>query len=135
MRLPALALALIAFASAPQALAQSNVVDGVVPAGQPTILSSHVLTSQSGCSAAAMPRMYASRRPRNAKISFRRQRVPLDDIKASCAGKTAMGIVVVYTPNPGFRGEDVFTISPRNSRNPSQVIVGNRARTFSLTVR
>ena len=133
-RLFPLALLLAAFAAQPAA-AQSNPVEGVVPADQSTVLSSHVLTSRSGCSGVQIPRMRVARRPAHGTISFRRESVPLDNIKPMCAGRSATGIVVVYTPNRGYRGLDVFTISQRSSLDPNNVIVGNRSTTFSLTVR
>lgn len=126
---------LLAALTAQPAIAQSNPVQGTVPANQSTVLSSHVLTSRSGCSGAGMPRMHVTRAPAHGTVSFRRERVPLDDIKPMCAGRSATGLLVVYTPNPGFRGRDVFTISPKSSMDPLTVIRGRQSQTFSLTVR
>nr|WP_319386201.1 hypothetical protein [uncultured Roseibium sp.] len=54
--------------------------------------------------------MKVTRQPKNGSVSFQQVTRTLSEKAGRCAGRPVKGTVVIYTPNRGFRGEDVFNV-------------------------
>ncbi|WP_422375217.1 hypothetical protein [Roseibium sp.] len=46
--------------------------------------------------------------PKHGKVSFKQVSGKLQE--GRCAGKTVKGTLVIYKPNKGYKGEDVFKV-------------------------
>lgn len=66
--------------------------------------------SDKSCDTVSPPSPVVSTQPKSGQVTFTHGNMKLDPKKTNCGGVPMVGLVVVYTPNKGFRGEDRFTV-------------------------
>ncbi|MCV0427313.1 MAG: hypothetical protein K5905_17770 [Roseibium sp.] len=89
--------------------AQADTVRETVPANKASVVGSQA-TILPGCLSGAAPDMKVTMAPKHGTVSFKRTSGTLNEEAGRCAGKTVKGTLVIYKPNRGYRGEDVFKI-------------------------
>ncbi|WP_305984302.1 hypothetical protein [Roseibium sp. MMSF_3544] len=80
-----------------------------IPANKASSVGAHAIYGPD-CTGGAVPRMKVTQAPKNGTVSFRQVSAKLTEKAGRCAGKSVNGTVVVYKPNRGFRGEDIFKV-------------------------
>ncbi len=78
-----------------------------VPRNKSTVVGSRA-TTLPGCLTGAPPKMKVRVAPKHGKVSFKQVSGKLQE--GRCAGKTVKGTLVIYKPNKGYKGEDVFKV-------------------------
>lgn len=78
-----------------------------VPRNKATVVGSRA-TTLPGCLTGAPPKMKVRVAPKHGKVSFKQVSGKLQE--GRCAGKTVKGTLVIYKPNKGYKGEDVFKV-------------------------
>jgi hypothetical protein len=101
-----LSLLILVFASS---VAFSDTYRRTIPANKSSVVGSQA-TIQPGCLSGAPPKMKVTKAPKHGTVSFKRTSGKLNEDAGSCAGKTVKGTLVVYKPNRGYRGQDVFKV-------------------------
>ncbi|MCK7610908.1 hypothetical protein [Roseibium sediminicola] len=48
--------------------------------------------------------------PKHGKVSFKQVSGQLGEKAGRCAGKTVKGTLVIYRPDKGYKGDDVFKV-------------------------
>lgn len=66
--------------------------------------------SDKSCETWSPPTPKISTPPKSGQVTFERGNMQVDPKKSNCGGIPMYGLLVVYTPNKGFRGEDRFTV-------------------------
>ncbi|MEL7525522.1 MAG: hypothetical protein AAFN16_07125 [Pseudomonadota bacterium] len=89
--------------------AQADTFRETVPANKTSVVGAHA-TYGPLCEGGTIPKMKVTQAPKNGSVSFRQVSSKLSEKAGRCAGKTVKGTLVVYKPNRGFRGEDVFRV-------------------------
>lgn len=87
----------------------ADTIRETVPANRASAVGSHAVYGPY-CGAGIIPKMKVTRAPKNGSVSFKQVSGKLGENAGRCAGKTVKGTVIVYKPNRGFRGEDVFNV-------------------------
>lgn len=82
---------------------------GSVPADKTTTVDSVFVYYEQGCMGAAVPDARLTKAPAHGKVTFAVGSRGFNDKKHRCYGKTYPGLVVQYTPDKGYRGEDSFS--------------------------
>lgn len=90
-------------------LALAETIRETVPANRASAVGSHA-TYGPDCGGGVIPKMKVTRQPKNGSVSFQQITRTLSEKAGRCAGRPVKGTVVIYTPNRGFRGEDVFNV-------------------------
>ncbi len=107
----------------------------VVAAGQTSVIDTQTLFSRTTCKTQPPPRMSLDRKPRHGRVDFRRARMTIQNSNSNCDGRRALGMQVLYTPNPGFRGQDTFVVRFRNPAGGLVRVRGPKTQSFAVTVR
>lgn len=87
--------------------AHADTVRETVPRNKATVVGSGAIYGPD-CSAGMIPKFKVKQEPKHGKVSFKVISAKLGEDAGRCAGKTVKGMLVIYQPNKGFRGEDVF---------------------------
>jgi len=87
----------------------ADTVRRTVPANKASAVAYHSIYNPD-CTAGKIPDFKIKEAPKHGKVSFRVVSVKLDERTGRCAGKDVKASLVVYQPNKGFRGEDVFKV-------------------------
>ncbi|MEP3279039.1 MAG: hypothetical protein ABJN26_00570 [Stappiaceae bacterium] len=103
-----LSLALALFALVSQASAETKSLD--VKAGRATGVDYFAIYGEFNCKGAQLPKLKIKKQPSNGKIRFEKYTHTFAKDSGKCAGAKIPGMVVVYTPNSGYRGNDTFTV-------------------------
>lgn len=90
-------------------LALADTIRETVPANKTSVVGAHA-TYGPLCEGGTIPKMKVTQAPKNGSVSFQQVSSKLSEKAGRCAGKTVKGTLVVYKPNRGFRGEDVFRV-------------------------
>ncbi len=91
------------------AFAQADTIRETVPANKTSVVGAHA-TYGPLCEGGTIPKMKVTQEPKNGTVSFEQVTRKLSEKAGRCAGKTVKGTLVVYKPNRGFRGEDIFRV-------------------------
>lgn len=95
--------------------ASADNVEATVRAGKATTLSSFAIYNRANCGFAAKPKWTVTGGPAHGKVSVQWARIRLGQTDGdACDGKPAMGMLITYTPDRGYRGPDKFKIGFRS---------------------
>lgn len=89
--------------------AQADTFRETVPRNKATVVGSRA-TTLPGCVAGVPPKMKVRQAPKHGKVSFKQVSGKLSEKSGRCAGKTVKGTLVIYKPDRGYKGEDVFKV-------------------------
>ena len=87
----------------------ADTIRETVPANKTSAVGAHA-TYGPECESGTVPKMKVTQAPKNGKVSFQQINTKLSEKAGRCAGRPVKGTIVVYKPNRGFRGEDVFKV-------------------------
>lgn len=87
----------------------ADTIRETVPANKTSAVGAHA-TYGPECESGTIPKMKVTQAPKNGKVSFQQINTKLSEKAGRCAGRPVKGTIVVYKPNRGFRGEDVFKV-------------------------
>lgn len=99
--------ALLALVFALPALAETR----DVPANRSSVIAFYYTYINSTCAYGSKPRFRVSKQPDHGTISAKWQAYKMGKESRNCAGKPMRGMMIIYTPNKGFRGTDVVKFS------------------------
>ncbi|MBV9734768.1 MAG: hypothetical protein JO209_02580 [Acidisphaera sp.] len=121
---PALAAVLAMLLGAAPVLAQAPAtLNRSTSAGHEVEVGHYSSIHRQDCSMAGYPQITITRQPRSGSVSIRPGDYPLDQHigpgeygDTGCLGVMVHGLIVYYTPESGFRGQDsfAFTVTFRN---------------------
>lgn len=100
---------LVAAAIAPLGGAGAAERRGTVPAGKTTTVDAVFVFYEQVCLGGAVPDARLTKAPAHGKVTFTVGNRGFSDPKHPCYGKSYPGLVVQYTPDKGYRGEDSFS--------------------------
>lgn len=89
---------------------QAETVHRKAPANKASVVGGHSTFQIMTCTAGAIPRLKVGKKPKNGTVTFRQNSYKLGKDAGRCEGKNVKGMLVVYKPNRGFRGKDVFRV-------------------------
>lgn len=126
-------LAALFFASVFPAAAETKSLD--VKANRITGVDFFAIYGEHTCRGAELPKMKIRKQPTNGKIRFEKytHTFPKDSIK--CPGVKIKGMIVVYTPNKGYRGDDTFTVGYGYARYYGSGRMRQKSFKYNLTVK
>ncbi|MHA7774052.1 hypothetical protein [Roseibium sp. M-1] len=87
--------------------AMAETVRATVPPNKATVVGSGAIYGPD-CSAGMIPEFKVKQEPKHGKVSFKLITRKLGEGAGRCAGKTVKGMLVIYQPDKGYKGEDVF---------------------------
>lgn len=99
----------VAAAMAPLGGACAAEQRGTVPAGKTTTVDAVFVFYEQVCLGGAVPEARLTKAPAHGKVTFGVANRGFSDPKHPCYGKSYPGLIVQYTPEKGFRGEDSFS--------------------------
>ncbi|XYK80826.1 MAG: hypothetical protein ROO70_01030 [Labrenzia sp.] len=90
-------------------VAYSDTLKRTVPANKASLVGAQSVTNYD-CSAGQVPQLQLRIKPKHGKVTFKKHRYTLGENAGRCAGSSVVGMLVFYTPEKGFRGEDRFKV-------------------------
>lgn len=87
----------------------ADTIRQTIPANKSSAVGLHGTYSPE-CESGVTPQIKVTKEPENGSVSFQQINTKLGEKAGRCAGRPVKGTVVVYKPNRGFRGKDVFRI-------------------------
>lgn len=90
-------------------IAQADTFRETVPRNKSTVVGSRA-TTLPGCLTGAPPKMKVRVAPKHGKVTFKQVSGKLGEKAGRCAGKTVKGTLVIYKPDRGYKGDDVFKV-------------------------
>jgi len=100
-------LAPLAFLTHPVSAATVNVK---TKSGRSVSVTSYGNFNKGSCASAALPRFKVTRKPKHGQFRHVARTVKITN-KGRCKGKSIKAIIVIYTPEKGFRGQDSGQVS------------------------
>lgn len=89
--------------------ALADTIRETVRANRATPVGSHAVYGPQ-CGSGTIPKMKITQQPKHGTVTFKQFSGKLGEKAGRCAGKTVKGTAVIYRPDKGFRGEDVFRV-------------------------
>jgi hypothetical protein len=101
------------------ASASAETIERTVKADTLTAVGGIFTYGRRSCGQASIPKAKVGKPPKNGKVVVRMHQTILGK-STNCAGKKVSGPIFIYTPNPGFRGIDEFTVEYPPARRQSK---------------
>jgi hypothetical protein len=99
--------------------ASAETIERTVKADTLTAVGGIFTYGRRSCAQASIPKAKVGKPPKNGKVVVRMHQTILGK-STNCAGKKVSGPIFIYTPNPGFRGVDEFTVEYPPARRQSK---------------
>lgn len=90
-------------------IASAETIRREVPANKTSTVGAHATYGPS-CTGGAIPKFRVTKAPEHGQVTFKVVSFKLSDKTGRCAGRNVKGTAVIYKPNRGYRGKDVFKV-------------------------
>ena len=90
-------------------LAHADTIRRTIPPNKSSTVGAHA-TYGPACRAGAIPQFRITKAPEHGTVSFKQVSFKLSEKAGRCAGRNVKGTAVIYKPNRGYRGDDVFKV-------------------------
>ncbi|WP_426123206.1 hypothetical protein [Pararhizobium sp. PWRC1-1] len=114
MRIPS-KLATIAAALAMLASQPASAEEAAIPANRETAVN-FITGVTANCRNIAKPKMKVVKAPAYGTVRFQWTKYKISNISRLCDGKPALGMMIFFKPQPGYRGKDSFTFGASMQR-------------------
>ncbi len=121
------------FALITPATAETKSLD--IKANRATGIDFFAVYGEHTCYGAELPRLKIRKQPANGKIRFEKYTHTFSEDSTKCPGAKIKGMVVIYTPNRGYRGDDTFTVSYGYARYYGSGRMRQKSFKYNLTVK
>jgi len=125
----------LCFSAIGLAASASHAEDRTVAAGRSTPIDMFATASKFDCSTSGKPTTFISQAPAHGTISFQWVATTMDKVFGFCGSKPMKGMVTIYTPNKGFRGQDTVTVGFRYPTYVGSNTTSSSSRTYYITVK
>ena len=109
--------------------------DRTVPAGRSSPIDLFATAAKNDCSTSGKPTTFISRKPAHGTISFQWVATTMDKVFGFCGSKPMKGMLTIYTPDKGFRGQDTATVGFRYPTYSGSNTTSSSSRTYNITVK
>jgi hypothetical protein len=114
MRIP-MKLATIVTALTMLASHSAGAEETAIPANRETAIN-FISGVTANCRNIAKPKMKVVKAPAHGTVRFQWTKYKISNISRLCDGKPAWGMMILFKPEPGFRGKDSFTFGASMQR-------------------
>lgn len=89
--------------------AHADTIRREIPANKTSTVGAHA-TYGPECAGGAIPKFRITKAPEHGKVTFKKVSFKLSEKTGRCAGRSVKGTAVIYKPDRGYRGKDVFKV-------------------------